>query len=694
MKIFAVFSFSLLIFIVSPLESQERYVDYNEKDIEYLKEALKYSDANMWVEAFNEIEKTKNKNLKNLITWLKLRQEKGNFEEYLIFIKQNKDWPLLREISKKGEKTLTDKVPEHKVLNYFSLNKNCIELERLSQELFRKFCLPGTAQGSFQLIKTKKIRENSKRYNQILNNLIVRQNLSKKEFDLLLKKYNSEFQDLKYQRLKYFISRNDIQELKRLSSYVDKENQSLLKRVFLLKKGNKSSTIKFRKDFSNNEHLVYERVSYLRRSGQYDKAQEIIRKFSVKNYNKLQDPRWLNVKQIYALRALRGGYGKRAYQIAKTNYNYSDKPYIISDYLYLEWLAGFIALEFNQNPKLAIKHFHNFLSVLIEWENKCKIIRKLNINENIISFDVAKARIGYWLGRAYEIQKDNKNSKKYYLSSAKFDYTFYGQLSMERAKIKPNKRILEISSHNNKLKPLQNELIDVSLNLFFAERGVLADYFAGEGSFLLNEKERKDLSKKFLQLGFTKGALTIAKKSNELRNPIYEALFPLHDILPLKQKIDPALVLSVIRQESEFFRAAKSRTGALGLMQVMPATAKEVSRKLKIKYVKRDLLIDENYNVQIGTYYLKYLLNRFEGSKILSLAAYNAGPGKLKKWVDKMGDPRKKGIDPLIWIELIPYGETRNYLKRVLEAYWPYKMKINQELSPPNLGKKYFGHQF
>ena len=155
MKILAVFSFSLLIFIVSPAESQERYLDYNEKDIEYLKEALKYSDANMWVEAFNEIEKTKNKNLKNLITWLKLRQEKGNFEEYLIFIKQNKDWPLLREISKKGEKKLTDKVPEHKVLNYFSLNKNCIELERLSQELFRKFCLPGTAQGSIQLIKTK-----------------------------------------------------------------------------------------------------------------------------------------------------------------------------------------------------------------------------------------------------------------------------------------------------------------------------------------------------------------------------------------------------------------------------------------------------------------------------------------------------------------------------------------------------------
>ena len=152
---------------------------------------------------------------------------------------------------------------------------------------------------------------------------------------------------------------------------------------------------------------------------------------------------------------MRGGYGNRAYQIAKTNYNFSDKPYIISDFLYLEWLAGFIALEFNKNPKLAIKHFHNFLSVLIEWENKCKIIRKLNINENIISFDVAKARIGYWLGRAYEIQQDNTNSKKYYLSSAKFDYTFYGQLSIERANIKPKKGILKISNYDKEPKPVK-----------------------------------------------------------------------------------------------------------------------------------------------------------------------------------------------------------------------------------------------
>ncbi len=694
MKIFVMFSFSLLFLIIHPAESQEYYRDYKETDIDSLKEALKYSDANMWREAFIEVEKTNNKNLKNLITWLKLRQGQGSFAEYLKFNKQNENWPLINEIRIKGEKKLSDKIPEQKVAYYFSLSKNCIELEKVSLQLFRKFCLPGTAKGSIQLLKTKQIREKPRRYNQILNNLLVRQKLTKKEFDFLWKKHNSEFQKLKNKRLKYFIFQNDIEELKGLSSYIDKENKILLKRVSFLKQSNKNTVIKFKKDFGSHQYLVYERVSYLRRSGQYDEAQRIIREFSVKNYKQLQDPRWVNVKQIYALRALRGGYSNRAYQIAKTNYNYSDEPYIISDYLYLEWLAGFIALEFNDSQKLAIKHFHKFLSVLTEWENKCKIIRKLNINENIISFDLAKARIGYWLGRAYEKQKDYASSKKYYLSSAEFDYTFYGQLSMERAKIKPKKGILEISSHDKKLKPLKNELIDVSISLFFAERGVLADYFAGESSFLLNEKERKYFSNNLLKLGFTKGALTIAKKSNKLGNPIYEALFPLNNIMPPKQKMDSALVLSVIRQESEFFRAAKSRTGALGLMQVMPATAKEVSRKLKIKYVKRDLLINEKYNVQIGTYYLNYLLNRFDGSKVLSLAAYNAGPGKVKKWINNMGDPRRKGIDPLIWIELIPYGETRNYLKRVLEAYWPYKMKINQELSQPNLGKKYFGHQF
>ena len=106
------------------------------------------------------------------------------------------------------------------------------------------------------------------------------------------------------------------------------------------------------------------------------------------------------------------------------------------------------------------------------------------------------------------------------------------------------------------------------------------------------------------------------------------------------------------------------------------------------------ILTDENYNIRLGSYYLKYLLKRYEGSKVLTLAAYNAGPANLKKWLSNMGDPRKKGIDPLVWIELIPYPETRNYIKRVLEAVWIYDSKISGSVEKPNLAKKYFGHRF
>jgi len=694
-KLLAIFLFSTSSLFLSPAKSQENSDYFKKEEIAFLKEALKYSDAKMWTEAFIEVEKTKNKNLKNLITWLKLRDGQGSFEEYSLFLKKNKDWPLIEQIKKTGEKTLTKKTSEEKVVAYFNSRRNCIELERISETLFRKFCLPRTANGSIRLLNTKKITNDPIRYNKILNNLVIRQKLSKDEFDYIMKNHNDKFEKLKYQRLEYFISNEHVNELKRLLNFLNKEHKSFLNLFLSLKEAkSKKTNAKIKKHQLHNESLAYERVSYLRRTGQYDKAQKVIREFSIENYEKLQDPRWLSVKQIYALRALRGGYGTRAYQIANTKYNYSDKPYFVSDFLYLEWLSGFIALEFLENPELAKKHFHNFLLVLSEWEEKNKILKKLRIRESIVSFDIAKARIGYWLGRVYEKLQDDVTSRKFYASSAQIEYTFYGQLSMERGRIKPKKNVLKMPNKKEKPNVSKNDLIDISLNLFFAERGVLGDYFAGEGSLSLSEKEKKEICNIFLEIGFTKAALTIAKKSTYEGAPIYDALFPQNKDISLKGDVDSALVLSVIRQESEFFRAAKSRTGALGLMQVMPSTAKEVSRKLKIKYVKRNLIIDENYNIRIGTFYLKYLLKRFEGSKILSLAAYNAGPGKLKLWIKKMGDPRKRGVDPLVWIELIPYPETRNYIKRVLEAHWFYKTKLEGVVSSPNLGKKYFGHQF
>ena len=440
--------------------------------------------------------------------------------------------------------------------------------------------------------------------------------------------------------------------------------------------------------------MAYEYISLLRRSGQFDLAQNLIRKNSSRYFDIIEDERWLQIKQIYSLRALRGGYANRAYEIANTKYNFSDDPNTLSDFLYLEWLAGFIALEFFNDPKLAKKHFLNFFTLLKDWEEKSNYLNEIGYHKDIISLDIASARIGYWLGKTFIKLGDKKSAQKFFSLSANYDYSFYGQLSLERLKINPSPRYVTKKDSKGFKINNQKDLVEVAASLYFAERGVLSDYIFGHLAKGLSEQERYKLCHMLQDAGFIKGSLTVAKKSTENGTPLHSELFPTSKDFVFDQNVDKSLVLSVIRQESEFFRAAKSRTGALGLMQLMPNTAKEVARKLKIKYKKSKLITNENYNIRLGSYYLKYLLKRYDGSKVLTLAAYNAGPANLKKWLSNMGDPRKKGIDPLVWIELIPYPETRNYVKRVLEAIWIYDSKISESIEKPNMAKKYFGHRF
>jgi len=127
-----------------------------------------------------------------------------------------------------------------------------------------------------------------------------------------------------------------------------------------------------------------------------------------------------------------------------------------------------------------------------------------------------------------------------------------------------------------------------------------------------------------------------------------------------------ALLLAVARQESNFYAGAISRAGARGIMQLMPRTARGVARSSGIRYSRNRLTSDPVYNVRLGSRYLRDMLSKFEGSYILAIAAYNAGPHAVSRWVRQNGDPRNGVDDPIDWIELIPYQETRTYVQRVL----------------------------
>jgi soluble lytic murein transglycosylase len=139
--------------------------------------------------------------------------------------------------------------------------------------------------------------------------------------------------------------------------------------------------------------------------------------------------------------------------------------------------------------------------------------------------------------------------------------------------------------------------------------------------------------------------------------------------------VEAALLHGLIRQESAFNSRAVSRAGARGLMQLMPATAKQIAQKTKLRFATERLLEEPQFNLQLGQLYLHQMIMTFAGSYPLALAAYNAGPHRVKRWLRDYGDPRTGAISMINWIESIPFNETRNYVQRVLEATVVYRHK-------------------
>jgi soluble lytic murein transglycosylase len=163
--------------------------------------------------------------------------------------------------------------------------------------------------------------------------------------------------------------------------------------------------------------------------------------------------------------------------------------------------------------------------------------------------------------------------------------------------------------------------------------------------------------------------------------PLEHFAFPsvgIPDYRAIGPEVEPGIVYAIARQESSFNPRAISSAGAVGLMQVTPDAARSVATKFRAAYDEKRLLDDQTYNVQLGAAALGDLIKYCRGSYILSFVGYNAGRGRVKDWIAKYGDPRDPKIDPIDWVERIPFSETRNYVQRVLENLQVYRMRLGR----------------
>ena len=179
--------------------------------------------------------------------------------------------------------------------------------------------------------------------------------------------------------------------------------------------------------------------------------------------------------------------------------------------------------------------------------------------------------------------------------------------------------------------------------------------------------------------GGTTMALRLAKAASQRNIDIDHWAYPTKALPNWKQMgktVEASLVYGLSRQESEFDPKAGSKVGAQGLMQIMPGTAKLITKQYRMAYEPAKLMGDPAYNVKLGAAHLGDLIDEYNGSYVLTLVAYNAGPRRVREWVEEYGDPRGGKVDPIDWVESIPFQETRQYVQKVLQNTQVYRARL------------------
>ncbi|WP_133365510.1 lytic transglycosylase domain-containing protein [Qipengyuania sediminis] len=281
----------------------------------------------------------------------------------------------------------------------------------------------------------------------------------------------------------------------------------------------------------------------------------------------------------------------------------------------------------------------------------------------------------FWAGRAASRGGDRAEASRYYAMAAEYPERFYGQLAIrELGRAQPSFATGSVAVPT----PAQQALFDRS-TLVRAVREVARDAPWRTGVQFYRElaeqaetpESHAMVSALARQIGRRDLAVILADAAGTNGLGAYVAQG--YPTVPAPAGTNWTFVHAIARQESQFAENAISHAGARGLMQLMPGTAREQAGKMGISYMSADLIGSVDTNIRLGDGYFARMMSYYGGSYPLAVAAYNAGPGNVNKWLRANGDPRQGGVSWIDWIERIPLSETRNYVHRVIENAAAYE---------------------
>jgi peptidoglycan lytic transglycosylase len=409
----------------------------------------------------------------------------------------------------------------------------------------------------------------------------------------------------------------------------------------------------------NDPGYIFSRTQWLRRNDRIPEAARLLlstpRDASV--LHNLDE--WWVERRIVCRKLLDLGDAETAYRIASEavpppRENYRGEQ---------QFTAGWIALRFLDDPRLALTHFARIADGIVH--------------------PITLARSEYWQGRALEAAHRLGEARPHYEAAGRFPIAYYGQIARARLglpEIALRRPPQPTPAHRDALNRL--DLLRAAELLYAADARHLLLVFVADLAERMRDvhalealaeiASRHDDARAMLLIG--KGALT--------RGFAFDAYaFPTAGIphfTAIGPEVDRSVIYSIVRQESAFDQTDVSSANAMGLMQVTPEAGRHVAQRFHVRYDRKRLLSDAVYNTQIGAGEIGELLQIYRGSYILAFAAYNAGQGRVREWIERYGDPRDPQVDPIDWVERIPFSETRNYVQRVLENLQVYRVRLGR----------------
>ena len=409
---------------------------------------------------------------------------------------------------------------------------------------------------------------------------------------------------------------------------------------------------------------LYARARFLMRQDRQREAAATLNAHTIGEAAAVDTRAWWNLREDLTRQLLRQGDARLAYDVASGH-----SAGRASDIIAAEFLAGWIALRELGDAAAARDHFAEALS---------NSTRSLSVS-----------RGAYWLGRAEESLGNGAAAQEAYGRAAMLPTTFYGQLAAEKVGRAPGSFAYPSPTTEDRAAFNSNPLVEAIKRIEATNQVSRARLiYRHLARTLPTAQQVALLTARAEDRGQFQLSLQIGKSALARGLPAEALAFPTGAI-PSDAPLSGAgrsLAYAIARQESAFDREAKSPVGARGLLQLMPATAREVAGWMNLPYSTSRLTSDPSYNAALGARFLSRLLDRFDQSYVLAAVAYNAGPTRAINWRQRNGDPVGANVEDVVdWIERIPFDETRNYVQRVMENYQVYRLRLDNR--PPALSR-------